>query len=67
MRKECPLCEKPASKDFRLQSGTSWRDSFGKPPHSLFSKYMMVHAAPTANGIHIFLHTETDMQQGGAP
>lgn len=61
---ECPLCEQLASKTLTVEMGDSWRDTLGKPPVSLFSDYLMIHAAPTQGGVQLFLHSERDLQGG---
>lgn len=61
---ECPICEQHASKTVQIKMGNSWRDTFGKPPHSFFSDYLMVHVAPGRRGRVAFLHSEKDLQQG---
>lgn len=58
----CPLCEQQFSRYVTVKMGDSWADSFGKPPHSLLSEYMMVHSAQTRDGLKVFLHTETDLK-----
>lgn len=68
MPKQCPLCEKPASAHTVIRMGASWSDTFGKPPHSLFDRYMMVHVATVPSGERIaFLHTESDLQDSPLP
>lgn len=60
---ECPLCEQDASAVMTVESGVSWSDAAGLPPHSFFDKYIMVHAAKTRFGDHkVFCHTEDDLQ-----
>jgi hypothetical protein len=37
--------------------GQTWLDTFGKPPSSLFDKYMMIHVVPTSHSAKTaFLH-----------
>lgn len=62
MRAKCPLCEKPGTV-VSVEMGDTWRDTLGKPPHSTFSKYPMIHAGPSPNGgLALFCHTEHDLQ-----
>lgn len=61
---ECPLCEQEASGEANIKMGSSWKETFGRPPHSLFDKYKMVHVADTPQGRKAFLHTEADLMRG---
>lgn len=62
---ECPACGKRASAQVEIEMGDNWRDTFGKPPHSLFSKYLMVHVGgqSRSGGLVIYCHTEADLQR----
>jgi hypothetical protein len=63
MTHECPACEQEASKKITLSMGDGWADTFGKPPHSLFSKYVMVHVGEQQQGsLVVYCHTQTDLQ-----
>lgn len=60
----CPACEQEASATAEIGMGDNWSDVVGRPPHSLFSDYVMVHVGGTNSRgeIVVFFHTERDLQ-----
>lgn len=50
MKETCPLCKEEADAVMNVTSGDSWADVAGLPPHSLFSKYNMLHVETTQFG-----------------
>jgi hypothetical protein len=62
---ECPACEQEASATVTLSMGDGWSDTFGKPPHSLFSTYVMLHVGGQEQGdLVVYCHTQSDLQSG---
>lgn len=61
----CPACENRASATVSLSMGDNWKDTFGKPPHSLFSTYQMVHVGGqnSRGELVVYLHTQEDLQR----
>lgn len=64
MSSECPLCGEQASKVLTVTSGRSWADAAGLPPHTFFSRYLMVHRQQTQFGdMKLYCHTERDLKE----
>lgn len=67
MSETCPLCEKPFTATTKIQMGDGWDDTF-IPPHSLFTKYKMIHVAEESGGAkRVFLHKESDLRENSLP
>jgi hypothetical protein len=47
---ECPICEREADAIVGVESGDSWGDLLGRPPHSFFQKYQMLHYVERQHG-----------------